>query len=151
MNRRLLGAWCVVGGVLAGCTGLEPALIGAAITGTQTGVTLLSGAEVGDFREVSYEDTKRAVDRVGVRFGLDRLNEVVDDEKGRYWVYFTYAGGKLSVETRRRTAFVTSVEIDTRSKDQQGMATLFVEAVMEELEAIEAEKDGGDGNGDAGA
>ncbi|MEM1424759.1 MAG: hypothetical protein AAGH64_12255 [Planctomycetota bacterium] len=111
-------------------------MIGAAISGTQTGVTLLTGAEVWDFREAGYDETKRAVDRVGERFAFERLNETVDDDEGRYWVYFTYEGGKLTVETRRRTDRVTSVEIETRTKNQQGMATLFVEALVEELDAM---------------
>ncbi|GAB4549095.1 MAG: hypothetical protein Tsb0013_10130 [Phycisphaerales bacterium] len=131
----LAGAWCG-----SGCTGLEPALIGAAISGTQTGVTLLAGAEVLDFREVAYEDVCAAVDRVERRFDLVRVNTVDDPEEGRYWVYFRYDGRKLTAEVRRLTGVITSLEVDTRAKDQRGMATLFVEAVVEELDAIEGER-----------
>jgi hypothetical protein len=141
MNGRLLGVCALAGACCAsGCTGLEPALIGAAISGTQTGVTLLAGAEVLDFREVAYEDVCAAVDRVERRFDLVRVNAVDDPEEGRYWVYLRYDGRKLTAEVRRLTGAVTSLEVDTRSKDQRGMATLFVEAVVEELDAMAAER-----------
>ncbi len=57
-----------------------------------------------------------------------------DDEEGRYWVYFRYLGSrKLTVEVRRLTGAVRPVELDTRRKDHWGMATLFVEAMVQEL------------------
>lgn len=119
---------------LSSCTGLEPAIVGAALSGAKSGVTLFQGAEVWDFREAEYESVCDAIDRAAERLEVVRLNERRDDDKGRYWVYLRYLGDeKLEVEVTRVTEAVTSVEIDTRSKNQQGMATLFVEVMLDEL------------------
>ncbi len=108
-------------------------MVGAALSGAQTGVTLLSGAEVWAFEKRSFEEMADAVDRAGESLGLTRLNEKRTD--GRHWVYFRYLKhNKLVVEVVRTTDEVTSVQIDTRKKNQQGMATLFLEEVFRMLE-----------------
>jgi hypothetical protein len=130
--RCVLGA-CPLGlAVLlpGGCTGLEPALVGAAISGAQSGVTLLSGAEVWSFEVADYDAVIRAVKQTEEELALRKLNEVV--EPGRYWVYYRFARtSKLVVEVRRQTETITSIEAEVGNKDQHGMASLFMKRVFE--------------------
>jgi len=119
---------------LSSCTGLEPAIAGAAISGAQTGVTLLSGAEVWSFEIAEFHDVVDAVVHVGDELALRKLNEVTED--GRYWVYYRFGRtSRLIVEVRRQTDVVTSIEAEVGNKDQHGMASLFLKLVFERVEA----------------
>lgn len=118
---------------LAGCTGVEPALVGAAISGAQTGVTLLSGAEVWSFEIAEFDEVVTAVKQTEQDLGLLKLNEV--HEPYRYWVYYRFAkSAKLVVEVRRQTPVITSIEAEVGNKDQHGMASLFLRHVFEIVE-----------------
>jgi len=116
-----------------GCTGLEPAVVGAAISGAQTGVTLLSGAEVWSFEIADFDEVVAAVKQTEVDLALRKLNEI--EEPDRYWVYYRFAeSARLIVEVRRQTDTITSIEADVGSKDQHGMASLFLRHVFELVE-----------------
>jgi hypothetical protein len=118
---------------LAGCTGLEPALVGAAVSGAQTGVTLLSGAEVWSFEIADYDTVVAAVKQTEQDLSLRKLNEV--EEADRYWVYYRFARtSKLVIEVRRQTEAITSLEAEVGNKDQHGMASLFMRHVFELVE-----------------
>lgn len=119
---------------LNGCTGVEPALIGAAVSGAQTGVTLLSGAEVWTYEIADFDAVVASIGQVESELALRQLNEVVEED--RYWVYFRFGyAAKLVVEVRRQTDTVTSIEVDVADKDQQGMASLFLKRVIERVES----------------
>lgn len=118
---------------LAGCTGLEPAIIGAAISGAQTGVTLLSGAETWSFEIADFDEVVAAVKQTEQDLALRKLNEI--EEEDRYWVYYRFArSARLIIEVRRQTDTITSIEADVGNKDQQGMASLFLRHVFELVE-----------------
>jgi len=124
---------------LVGCTGLEPALVGAAVSGAQTGVTLLSGAEVWSFEIADYDTVVAAVKQTEQDLGLRKLNEV--EETGRYWVYYRFARtSKLVIEVRRQTEVITSIEAEVGNKDQHGMASLFMRHVFEIVEQSKGER-----------
>lgn len=119
---------------LGSCTGVEPALIGAAVNGAQTGVSLFSGAEIWAYEIAEFERVLDAVEETERELGLRQLNEVREDD--RYWVYYRFAKhAKLVVEVRRQTPTVTSVEVDVADRDQQGMASLFLKRVLGRIEA----------------
>lgn len=118
---------------LSACTGLEPALVGAAISGAQTGVTLLDGAEVWTFEIADFDVVVDAVRQTEQLLALRKLNEVVETD--RYWVYYRFGRtSKLVVEVRRQTEVITSIEAEVGSKDQHGMASLFLRKVFEIVE-----------------
>ncbi len=119
---------------LTSCTGVEPALIGAAVNGAQTGVSLFSGAEIWAYEIADFERVLDAVEETERELGLRQLNEVREDD--RYWVYYRFAKhAKLVVEVRRQTPTVTSIEVDVADRDQQGMASLFLKRVLDRIEA----------------
>lgn len=135
-TTRRLWPTSVLGASLAlcSCTGVEPALIGAAVNGAQTGVSLFSGAEVWIYEIAEFEPVVEAVEQTEKELALRKLNEVREDD--RYWVYYRFAKhAKLVVEVRRQTPTVTSVEVDVADRDQQGMASLFLKRVIERVEA----------------
>jgi hypothetical protein len=118
---------------LTSCTGVEPALIGAAVSGAQTGVTLLSGAEVWTYEIADFDSVVNAIGHAETELGLRQLNEMVEED--RYWVYFRFARtARLIVEVRRQTPTVTSIEVEVADKDQQGMASLFLKRVIDRIE-----------------
>ena len=130
--RPFLASLCAVPLGLAGCTGLEPALVGAAISGAQTGVTLFSGAEVWAYEIAEFDTVLSAIRRTEEELGLRKLNEV--SEPGRYWVYYRFGrSSKLVVEVRSQTDRVTSIEVKVAEQDQQGMASLFLKRVFQKV------------------
>lgn len=137
LSRLLLTGACAAPLGLSGCTGVEPALIGAAISGAQSGVTLLSGAEVWAYEIADFDRVVQAMRETEEELGLRRLNEV--SEPGRYWVYYRFGrGSKLVVEVKSQTETVTSIEAEVAEKDQQGMASLFLKRLFQRAERSEA-------------
>ncbi len=129
--------WCasLLGATLGltSCTGVEPALIGAAVNGAQTGVSLFSGAEIWAYEIAEFDRVLNAIEETERELGLRQLNEVVEED--RYWVYFRFARtARLIVEVRRQTPTVTSIEVDVADRDQQGMASLFLKRVIDRIE-----------------
>ncbi len=119
--------------LLPGCTGFEPALVGAAVSGAQTGVTLLSGAEVWSFEIADFDEVVAAVKQTEEDLALRKLNEI--EEPGRYWVYYRFGRtARLVIEVRRQTDTITSIEAEVGNKDQHGMASLFMRHVYEIVE-----------------
>ncbi|MFG0292809.1 MAG: hypothetical protein ACF8MJ_06595 [Phycisphaerales bacterium JB050] len=117
---------------LAGCTGLEPALVGAAISGAQSGVTLFSGAEVWAYEIAEFDAVLVAIRRTEEELGLRKLNEV--SEPGRYWVYYRFGrSSKLVVEMKSQTEQVVSIKAEVADKDQQGMASLFLKRLFQRV------------------
>lgn len=122
---------------LPACTGLEPALIGAAATGAQTGVTLLAGGELRTFELARFEDVVAAAERSRASLGLDLAKEVRSDD--RVWFDFRYDDDRsLKVEILRRTDRVTSIEASVRKKKHRGMAALFLRDLYHELRDADA-------------
>jgi hypothetical protein len=120
-----------------GCTGLEPAVLGAAVSGAQSGVTLLADHELWSYELASFEDVSAAVDTTALRLELERANE--RREEDRYWVFFRDdRGRKVVIQVRPRTASVTSIEIDVQSPADRGMASLFLRQVFFELREMGA-------------
>ncbi|MFI4853685.1 MAG: hypothetical protein ACIAQF_01745 [Phycisphaerales bacterium JB065] len=130
--RPFLASLCAVPLGLAGCTGLEPALVGAAISGAQSGVTLFSGAEVWAYEIAEFDAVLVAIRRTEEELGLRKLNEV--SEPGRYWVYYRFGrSSKLVVEMKSQTEQVVSIKAEVADKDQQGMASLFLKRLFQRV------------------
>lgn len=113
------------------CTGLEPALIGAAASGAQTGVTLLEGGELRTFELARFDDVVAGAERAGASLGLELRAENRAPE--RVWLDYRYNGQSMKVLILRRTDRVTSVEVSLRRKKHRGMAALFLRDLFHEL------------------
>lgn len=110
-------------------------MLGAAVSGAQTGVSLLSGAEIWIFEQQRFGPVRQAVDAAAEELKFRRINTVDESEKeGRYWVYFRFGDwSKLVVEVRQQTPEVTSVQVKVGDDDKHGMATLFLKRVLAQL------------------
>ena len=116
-----------------GCTGLEPAAIGAAVSGAQTGVTLLADAELWSYELAPFDDVVEAVHYAADKLSLRKLNEDAN-ETDRYWVYYRFSTWrKVTVEVVAETPTVTSIQVDVKSVDDRGMAALFLRQVFRYL------------------
>jgi len=123
---------------MSGCTGLEPAALGAAVSGAQTGVTLLSDTEVWSYELAEFDDVVVAVQAAADTLSLRKLNER-DDQEDRYWVYYRFQDWrKVVVEVKRETPTVTSINVDVKSNHERGMAGMFLRQVFDELREADA-------------
>lgn len=130
---------CLAASILAlpACTGLEPALIGAAVTGAQTGVTLLEGGEMRSFELARFEDVVAAAERAADSLGLERVGE--NRAEDRVWFNYRYDDDRrLRVEILRRTDRVTSIQASVRKKKHRGMAALYLRDLFHELREADA-------------
>lgn len=131
MRRALLLCCLLALAALPGCTGLEPAMIGAAVSGAQTGVTLLSGGEMRSFELARFDDVVAGVERAAASLALEERKAIRDE--GRVWLDYRYNGHSMKVEILRRTERVTSVFVTVRKKTHRGMAALFLRDLFHEL------------------
>jgi hypothetical protein len=132
---RRLGASLLAASLLAtpACTGLEPAAIGAAVSGAQSGVTLLSDTQVWSYELATFGDVVDVTHIAADTLSLRKLNER-DDQADRYWVYYRYGvWRKVVVEIIRETPTVTSIRVSVKSRNERGMATMFLRQVFQEL------------------
>jgi len=122
--------------ILPGCTGLEPAVIGAAVSGVQTGVTLFSGSRLWSYEYAHFDDVVDATMTITDRLELPRTNEN-DESDDRYWSAHRYGQSRrlIEIEIRRETDVVTSIRIDVGHKSQRGMAALMLRQIFAELRA----------------
>ena len=122
--------------VFPACTGLEPAVIGAAVSGVQTGVTLFSGSRVWSYEYAHFDDVVDTTKSVTDHLELPRTNEN-DESEDRYWSAHRYGDSRrlIEIEIRRETDVVTSIRIDVGHRSQRGMAALILRQIFAELRA----------------
>jgi hypothetical protein len=119
---------------LPACTGVEPAILGAAVSGASTGATILTKGRMNAFEYARFEEVAAASETAANDLGLRELNRR-DDQPDRRWYYYRYSDWqKLEVEITRQTPTVTKVETTVRSEEHRGMATLFLRHLYVELE-----------------
>ena len=126
---------------LTACTGLEPAVIGAAVSGASAGVAIFEGAEIYAYEEVAFEEAVAAVEDAAAMLALKELNRVEEGvEPGaayaeqRVWIYHRFDGSeKLVVEVTRPTEAVTSIRVFCGDPHLRGFATLYLARVYEVL------------------
>ena len=117
----------------ASCTGLEPAILGAAVSGAQAGITVLGAGRMNVFERASFEEVNAAALYAADQLDLTELNRRQDQERRR-WYYFRYADWeKLEVEIVYQTPSVTKIETVVRSKDHRGLAALYLRTVNDRL------------------
>jgi len=116
---------------LPACTGLEPAMIGAAVSGAQTGVTLLAGGEMRSFELARFDDVVAGVERAAASLALEERKAIRDEQ--RVWFDYRYNGRSMTVEILHRTKRVTSVFVSVRKKNHRGMAALLLRDLYHEL------------------
>jgi len=139
MRRRLFHALPALLLLVAGpgCTGLEPAILGAGVSAAQTGVTLIQGKELWSVELARYEDVVLATETAAQRLGLEAVSEKRSDR--RTWLYLGYKkSGRLQVTIRRQTERATSITIGVRGRDRRALAGLLMRAVFHELKAADA-------------
>ena len=130
VSRVVVSSACVACvAATCSCTGFEPAAIGAAVSGAQSGVTLLSDAELWSFELAPFGDVVAATHVAAQKLSLRMLNEDAD-QTDRYWVYYRFGDWrKVTVEVVAATPTVTSIQIDVKSTGDRGMAGLFLRQV----------------------
>jgi hypothetical protein len=118
----------------AGCTGLEPAVIGAAVSGVQTGVTLFAGSQFWSYEYADFTNVVEAARVVAERLELEQVNENAERE-GRYWAAYRYGPKNrlIEIEILRQTDVVTSIRVYVGAQSQRGMAALLLRQVFVDL------------------
>ncbi len=139
-ERRLvvMATFALAAGVpLAGCTGLEPAVVGAGATAAESGASLFERGKVTGFEPVRFED---AVDAVRYTAEKLALSVVCDEpgegrEAGRYhrFVLRDEEGESLVVSIERRTEAVTRIHADVGTFGPTPMVGLVMGRTIERL------------------
>lgn len=118
---------------LAGCTGLEPGVIGVGMTAVQQGVTYVSGVDSYSFQPAYYDDVLVAADRAGVELDFE-LYSKREISPTRTEIRFRFDDDdRLTVQIEHQTDTITLVRTNVKRKSRQGIATLFMRALTHEL------------------
>jgi hypothetical protein len=121
--------------VLSGCTGLEPAAIGAGVNAVQTGVSYVSGRNAYSYQPALYEDVYLAALRAGDRLALELYTDRVVSLTGHEIKYnFGERGtNRIVVTITSSTDAVTKVVVNTKKNSTRGMSTLYLQMLTDEL------------------
>lgn len=151
---RLAAAVVALGAGAAGtgCTGLEPAAIGAGASAAESGVTFFTRGKARSFEPVLFTDAVAAV-----RAAVERLKFAADagefeftDERGDLvaeespaarrarMVYTDELDESIVVVVARRTEHVTMIQTDVGTFGLTGLAAALTAQIKEELRRMEA-------------
>jgi len=125
---------------LAGCTGLEPAAIGAGFNAVQAGVTYVSGANAHSYQPAVYEDVYIAALRAGDRLALELYSDRPVSKSGNQikFMFGEFGTHRIVVTITRSTDAVTKVVVNTKKKSTRGMSTLYLQMLTDELVSMGA-------------
>ncbi|MFN7020203.1 MAG: hypothetical protein ACK4WH_02595 [Phycisphaerales bacterium] len=130
-------ALAAVAGLVPGCTGLEPAVIGAGASAAETSASFFAKGQVTTFEAVGFDDTVTAAREAA---GVLRLR-IVDDEPGngdragvrhRLVVRDERAESTVIV-LERRTETVTMIHADVGTFGPTPLASLIVNMTLDRL------------------
>lgn len=130
----------LIANLAAGCTGLEPAAIGAGVNAIQTGVTYVSGRNLYSYQPAVYADVHLAALRAGDRLALELYSDRKVSKTG-YEVKYRFGetgANRIVVTITESTDAVTRVVVNTKKTSTRGMATLFLQIMTDELETLGA-------------
>jgi len=124
--------------LMTGCTGLEPAMIGAGVNAVQQGVTYVSGVDSYSFQPAHYEDTLIAALRAGDAIGLEKYSQREIDETHTQIRFLFDRDDRIVVDIEQQTSEVTLVQVNIKKKSRRGMGALYMRALTHELREAEA-------------
>lgn len=126
--------------VLTGCTGIEPAAIGAGFTAVQTGVTYISGSNSYSYQPAVFADVYVAAIRAGDRLALELYTDRVISKAG-HEIRYNFGENKehrIVVTVTPSTDAVTRVVVNSKKTSTRGMSTLYLEVLTDELVSMGA-------------
>ena len=124
--------------LLTGCTGIEPAVIGAGVNAVQQGVTYVSGVDSYSFQPAHFEDTLAAALRAGDAIGLEKYSQRDINETHVQIRFLFDVDDRLVVDVEKQTSEVTLVQVNIKKKSRRGMGALYMRALTHELREAEA-------------
>jgi len=111
--------------ICAGCTGLEPAVIGAAASATKAGAVVFSKGRISAAAIVDYERVQDAIGRASVDLSLELVYEREDEVWSKY-IMRDDLKKRITVRIRRRSATMTQVDIDVGRFGNEAIGRLFL-------------------------
>lgn len=120
---------------LSGCTGLEPAAVGAGVSAAQSGGAFLSRGKAGSYELATFEESLEAARRAGDTCGF-QLDRERPTPHGLVLVYYDDRAQRISVTVERRTESVTLIRANTGPLGPTGLASLYFKQVLEVLDSI---------------
>ncbi|GAB5496546.1 MAG: hypothetical protein Phyf2KO_16260 [Phycisphaerales bacterium] len=125
----------LLAGSLAGCTGLEPAAIGAGITAAQTGAVYVFGVDAYSYQPALYQDVFLSAIYAGDRLALDMYSErkISDARHELRYNFGDLKQDRLIVTITRATDAVTKVELNVKEQADSGMSTLYIRMMSAHL------------------
>jgi len=153
--RSILIALGLLAAAAGGCTGLEPAVIGASATAAQSGATFFSRGKFRSFELVRFDDAVVAIRAAAEKLSLAKREDEVTPARGSAASQSRQADGddsapnipgvrarivvrddrgqSLVIVIERRTATVTVIQIDAGTFGEAGLASLLLSQTFDNL------------------
>lgn len=126
--------------MLSGCTGLEPAALGAGFTAVKTGAVYVLGVDAYSYQPAVYQDVFIAAINAGDRLAMDLYSErkISETRHELRYKFGDLAQDRMVVTVTRTTDSVTKVEINVKESADSGMSTLYMRMMAAHLTANNA-------------
>jgi len=158
--RSILIALTLLSAAAGGCTGLEPAVLGASATAAQSGATFFSRGKFRSFELVRFDDAVTAIRAAAEKLSLAKREDEVTPARGSAapqpenvegddsapnipgvrarLVFRDDRGQSLVVVIERRSATVTMIQIDAGTFGEAGLASLLLSQAFDTLSEMGA-------------
>lgn len=118
--------------LLTGCTGLEPAVIGAAASATSAGAVVYGKGRISAVAIADYDRVRQGV----ILSAEDLSLTSVYEREGPIWSKYTLRddrGKQITIRVRHRTATMTQVDIDVGRFGNEAIGRLFLLRMSENV------------------
>ena len=131
-TMRAVATFMLLPAFLTGCTGLEPAVIGAAASATSAGAVVFSQGRISAAAIADYDRVREGV----LRSADDLSLSPVYEREGPIWSKYTLEddlGKDITIRVRRRTSTMTQVDIDVGRFGNEAIGRLFLLRMTENV------------------
>lgn len=125
---------------LAGCTGIEPALVGATLEAAERGVAIIDGTDATTFEFASYEAVVAAGDRAAAVLAMHEHSRREIDGNRLIIHYKLRPLERVVVDIREETPNITMVRVEVREAVLRGVSAIYLRQLFHELDKAGAYK-----------
>lgn len=129
------GAACLA---TAGCTGVEPAVLGLGWQAAESGYAFFDGVDIYAFELARYDDVILAVDRAARVLSLEEYSRRTVRDQHTVTRFRLKARGRVIVEVRAETDTITRVRCEVGGNLRRGISAIFFRQLIHELESAGA-------------
>lgn len=118
--------------VMCGCTGVEPAIVGAGASAAETGVTIVTKGKLVRFEPARYEDVLAALRTAAATLKFTFREDELEPRRARL-IYKDDRTGSIVAVVEWRTEHITMVQADVGTFGYAGLGGLLLSETNAEL------------------